>query len=196
MNTCLNCDTPLLEGRKFCGLSCSATYSNKRRKKKTYGECPVCGKPRARRRNRFCSNKCQKILEHREYITRWLAGLEDGKLGEYQTSRQIKRYMIKEFGHQCVICKNTVWMGKPIPLILDHIDGNGFDNSPQNLRLICANCDRQTPTFGSRNRGKGRKERSKYEIRGNPQVTGSTPALGSSFRPGSPDSIIAHVSSG
>ena len=47
-------------------------------------------------------------------------------------------------------------MGKPIGLILDHIDGNSDNNSPNNLQLVCGNCDMQLPTYKGKNLGKGR----------------------------------------
>jgi hypothetical protein len=47
-----------------------------------------------------------------------------------------------------------VWNGKPLPLILDHREGNKFDNRPEMLRLLCPNCDAQLPTRGGANRGR------------------------------------------
>ena len=48
------------------------------------------------------------------------------------------------------------WNGDRLPLILDHRDGNRYDNSPSNLRLLCPNCDSQLPTRGGANRGRVR----------------------------------------
>jgi hypothetical protein len=45
---------------------------------------------------------------------------------------------------QCLFHTNPlVWNGKPLQLILDHINGNADDNNPNNLRLLCPNCDSQ-----------------------------------------------------
>ena len=46
------------------------------------------------------------------------------------------------------------WNGTALPLILDHINGNHKDNGPDNLRLLCPNCDSQLPTRGGRNKGR------------------------------------------
>lgn len=46
------------------------------------------------------------------------------------------------------------WNGEPLPLTMDHKNGNRFDNSPGNLRLLCPNCDSQLLTRGGANRGR------------------------------------------
>jgi hypothetical protein len=68
----------------------------------------------------------------------------------------IKRRILLERGNTCEICGNTEWMDKPIPLVLDHIDGNSSNNTKENLRLVCGNCDMQLPTYKSKNKGNGR----------------------------------------
>ena len=68
----------------------------------------------------------------------------------------IKKFIINENGMICSICKLTEWMGQPIPLIMDHINGNSNDSSISNLRLVCGNCDMQLPTYKSKNKNSGR----------------------------------------
>jgi 5-methylcytosine-specific restriction endonuclease McrA len=46
------------------------------------------------------------------------------------------------------------WHGRPLTLVLDHINGVNDDYRPDNLRLLCPNCHSQTPTFSGRNRQK------------------------------------------
>lgn len=69
---------------------------------------------------------------------------------------KIKAKMLREGHkkHECEICKYTEWMGEPIPLSIDHIDGNHFNNDLDNLRIICFNCHAQTETFAGRSKGK------------------------------------------
>lgn len=65
-----------------------------------------------------------------------------------------KRRLIEERGHRCEVCKGKTWMGKPIPIELDHIDGHPGHNEKKNLRLICPNCHSQQPTHAGANVGK------------------------------------------
>jgi hypothetical protein len=46
------------------------------------------------------------------------------------------------------------WEGGPIPLELDHVDGDRRNNDPSNLRLLCPNCHALTPTYRGRNIGR------------------------------------------
>lgn len=74
---------------------------------------------------------------------------------EAKTCNKRKRILIHERGHQCESCLLTVWKDDKIPLDLDHIDGDGDNNSRNNLRLLCPNCHAQTPTYKGRNKGRG-----------------------------------------
>lgn len=46
------------------------------------------------------------------------------------------------------------WNGKPLRLILDHINGVHGDNRPDNLRFLCPNCNSQQSTQGGGNKGR------------------------------------------
>lgn len=41
---------------------------------------------------------------------------------------------------RCEICGLSEWMGSPIPLELDHMDSNHFNNELSNLQIVCPNC--------------------------------------------------------
>jgi HNH endonuclease len=48
------------------------------------------------------------------------------------------------------------WQGRPLPLEVDHVDGDWRNNLPANLRLLCPNCHSATDTYRGRNKGRTR----------------------------------------
>lgn len=59
--------------------------------------------------------------------------------------------------YRCACCGiEAIWLGKPMPLILDHINGVNNDNRLENLRFVCSNCDSQLETYKSRNRNRNK----------------------------------------
>ena len=55
--------------------------------------------------------------------------------------------------YKCAFCNNVgIWMGKPLTLELDHINGNNTDNRIENLRFLCPSCHSQTETFGGKSK--------------------------------------------
>ena len=61
--------------------------------------------------------------------------------------------------YKCSICgQEPFWNGKELRMILDHISGNREDNTLENLRWVCPNCNIQLDTFGSKNRKKLKKQ--------------------------------------
>lgn len=69
------------------------------------------------------------------------------------TTGSLKRFILKFnlLPHKCDCGIDKEWLGKPISLQLDHIDGDKHNNEIQNLRFICPNCHSQTKTFAGRN---------------------------------------------
>ena len=76
------------------------------------------------------------------------------------TPTNLKRRLLKEgvFAAFCVNCASPPeWLGHPLTLQLDHINGDTRDNRVVNLRLLCPNCHSQTHTYAGRNKPKREK---------------------------------------
>lgn len=115
--------------------------------------CENCNKPfrlpKLRIGAKFCGRICSSEYRRRLSSNR----LSEGKLLSPTTVRKL---MLEFEENRCGICLNDKWNGIPIPLVVDHIDGNSENNYKTNLRLICNNCDAQLPTYKSKNKGNGR----------------------------------------
>ena len=68
------------------------------------------------------------------------------------SSHKLRKRLIREglLNAQCNRCEGTEWLGQPIPLELDHIDGNKLNNSLDNLQVLCPNCHSFTPHYRGR----------------------------------------------
>jgi hypothetical protein len=73
----------------------------------------------------------------------------------------LKRRLFREgVSRQCELCgQGEEWRGRPMALILDHINGVATDNRLENLQIVCPNCAATLETHCGRN------NRSKQELR-------------------------------
>ena len=147
----------LYKGRKFCSQSCNAKFNNRNR----YGlstkiendSCMFCNIKTDN--TKYCSRDCQTKYERNLIFEK----IENGDISLYE--KNYKKYLIYKYGEKCMECgwcevnKKT---GK-IPVQMEHIDGHSTNNSLNNLKLLCPNCHSLTPTYGSLNKGNGRKKR-------------------------------------
>jgi len=64
------------------------------------------------------------------------------KDGPQINSDRLKKKLIAEGvkEHKCEDCLRIEWQGEPIPIELDHVDGDHWNNDPINLRFRCPNC--------------------------------------------------------
>lgn len=145
---------------KFCSRSCSVKQNNRLRKKSKSHNCPECGL--LTENINFCSKSCQGLsIKNNVYKQ-----IEQTKSFFGCGKEKARQYLISMRGHRCEICNQTEWMGQPIPLVRDHINGNSDDERLENNRMICCNCDAQTPTYKYKNKGNGRAIRRKRYAEG------------------------------
>ena len=106
--------------------------------------CLNCGKQNQSKgnsfTNKFCNNKCQAEHRARLLVTDWKSGNNKpwAKIPDW-----VKRHLIEQRGHCCETCKGTTHKNQPIPLVVNHKNNDTYDNSEENLELICPNCRSQ-----------------------------------------------------
>lgn len=99
--------------------------------------CPICGK-------QFSSG--MKLGGHKH--------IHRVEFDDVKSDGTRRERLKQERGHKCEVCGPTEWCDKPIPIELDHIDGDCTHNTKDNLRLICPNCHAQTDTYKGKNVGR------------------------------------------
>ena len=72
--------------------------------------------------------------------------------------RMRKRILIEQ-DYKCIKCGLNEWMGKPLPLEIDHKDGDHHNNSRKNVEALCPNCHSLTSTWRGRNKNRGQKKK-------------------------------------
>jgi 5-methylcytosine-specific restriction endonuclease McrA len=160
---CIRCNATIpyiKRGLKFCTRSCGTSHTNlnRIRTKKLRPKCLNCDNRLKIRSTKYCSLKCMQNYAWKAWILKveeigYFEGYTPNQSGS--AIRRIKRFYIEKYGHNCMICKTKEWQNKPIPLILDHINGKSDNWNLDNLRIICPNCDALLPTYGGRNKGNG-----------------------------------------
>jgi len=161
LRNCIECSKEFSvrpwDKKKFCSMSCSAVFNNRKRliPEKL---CIYCNKPITKRINKYCNSECSSADRIKKLTELFL----DGNLTQLPSSKTnyIYEYLFDRQSGVCQICSmEPVWNGKPLRFIRDHIDGNSSNNHPDNLRLICHNCDSQLDTYKAKNKGNGRHSR-------------------------------------
>lgn len=110
--------------------------------------------------SKFCSIKCQKEYQQKLWEEKWLSGeISGGTNSKWRTeSKHIRTYLFKKYDNKCAKCgwSEINPFTKTIPLEVEHIDGNAYNHSPENVTLLCPNCHSLTKTYRGANIGRGR----------------------------------------
>jgi hypothetical protein len=169
MSVCVHCGAAIQSAnkrRKFCSLSCAASFNNRgvsrNSKSPRNVPCQRCGRIIEGSGRLFCGLKCANARLSDATERKLMGDLT----GPPVSATATRKYLIRTRGERCELCgwnKLHPVTGR-VPLEVDHIDGNSDNNLASNLRLICPNCHSLTPTFRALNKGNGRKLRQKCPL--------------------------------
>lgn len=156
---CSRCSTALCYKQRhnqYCSHSCSAKSNNEKRGTPHKGNCLKCSKKLENdHRTKFCSRLCYSEYRKAQRLEE-MNSAEDLSRWDKKT---VRNYLIEKGNHTCSICNTKEWLNQPVPLVMDHINGDPYNNHRDNLRIVCAMCDAQLPTYKGRNKGNGRHAR-------------------------------------
>jgi len=160
--TCPDCGTQIPYPKRrntYCNQACAARHLKPRKGTGTqHPGCRKCGAPTSTR-NHVYNTFCDPCIAAGEHIRRARSS------EECKSDKALRSYLLRTRPHRCETCGRKTWQGQPIPLEVDHKDGNGTNNKENNVHLICPNCHAQRPTSKGKNRGKGRKKRREWRRR-------------------------------
>lgn len=150
-----------LKSRKHC-LDCVPFGSTNGGRKiltpERINKCLYCGKPLSLKQRSFCSFKCHRDYDYKQYILQWKNGEVSGTKGEafIDVSNYVKRYLFEKYNSKCARCgwSQVNPYTNTIPLEVEHIDGDALNNKEENLIILCPNCHSLTKTYRGANRGK------------------------------------------
>jgi hypothetical protein len=101
----------------------------------------------------FCRGAWHKAVQRGEVKPRPLGQSIEELLAKGKSRRNIKVRLLRTglLENRCCECGVNEWLGRPLSIQIDHINGIRNDNRLENLRMLCPNCHSQTETYGRRN---------------------------------------------
>jgi len=101
----------------------------------------------------FCAEAWTKAVRRGELMARARSLPVPVLLATTKSRAAVRRRLLSEglLQNICETCGLREWLGKPLTMHIDHINGQRDDHRLENLRMLCPNCHSQTPTYGGRN---------------------------------------------
>lgn len=177
MNKCARneCDV-LTANPKYCSRSCAVTENNRKNGARNgvpyvLKQCVFCSETFKGHPSRiYCSQKCMGAAKTFEKVDSWKKGTWDGSSSS-GLATPIRNYLLEQANYTCQspnCCVPGGWSVKNpvtgrVPLEVDHVDGDCYNNTEGNLIVLCPNCHSITPTYRALNKnGKRQYRRDRY----------------------------------
>ena len=149
-----------LHYKTFCSKECQNTFFSKRQQRdpNRAKQCPSCSRKKSAHAE-YCAD-CSKNNKLDKRIQEWKNGNWSGGTSN-KLSTTVRRHLLEEANYTCT--SEGCGFNTPHPvdgstvLEIDHVDGDGSNHRPENLKVLCPNCHVLTPTYRGRNAGNGRK---------------------------------------
>ena len=154
-----------IETTELCSYGCGNIARFRNGSNKLMCEIRATKCPEIRRKN---SEGSIKAYQKYKNINRYLNTSEESKRKmnwnkekynadfSYNGKGSHKKVLIKERGYKCESCNLSEWLNEPIPLELEHCDGDNLNNIKNNLLLLCPNCHAKTKFYRGKNINNGK----------------------------------------
>lgn len=172
MRKCENCDKEhdgSYGSGRFCSSECARGFSTKAKRseintqvskkligRKTRNYYSVYGLDKKHKKSKIKKEYLNLTFEEKWKIINdkrkktWNEKIMGADYSTLSFDRLRARIILEQNG-KCKKCTLSEWMGEPLPLELEHIDGNHHNNERINIEALCPNCHSLTPTWRGRN---------------------------------------------
>lgn len=136
---------------RFCSrkCACSKTHSKETKQKISNGVKLAHIEGRVSPRECFSEERWNEILEKRKESCN--QKLLNENFSDLSYDRLRKRILLEQ-NNCCNRCKMDTWLNEPIPLEVEHKNGDHSDNRRENVEALCPNCHSLTSTWRGRNK--------------------------------------------
>lgn len=121
--------------------------------------CKQCGEILENRESKFCCKECFNSNRRDAVVAKWMEDPSSVNT-KHGISYTIAIYLKEQAGWKCQspnCCVPGGWgevhpaTGR-VPIELDHIDGDAYNNHPDNLIVLCPNCHSLTMNYRALNK--------------------------------------------
>ena len=142
---------------RFCSVACARSFSTRSKRNDINRRVSASLKGRITPENSGFRNpeiKAKALdTKRRRIIESFESVVQDSEVKFEQLSKLLKRRSVLiDQEYRCNRCGNGEWFGQPLPLELEHKDGDRTNDARENLECLCPNCHSLTVTWRGRNR--------------------------------------------